>query len=109
MRWYQRIIAAHTTVTDAVSHGQRLQSDRYFVWQEDGGDDFTANGRHGERAVEGTTDLYSKRELDPWADALSASLNAAEGVAWYLNTVQFEPETGYWHWEWVWSVVDGNT
>ena len=31
MSWQETIIAAHTAVTDAVSHGQRLQSDRYFV------------------------------------------------------------------------------
>ena len=30
--WAQRIIAAHLAVTDAVSHGGRIQSDRYFVF-----------------------------------------------------------------------------
>ena len=37
--WAQRIIAAHLAVTDAVSHGGRIQSDRYLVWQEDGAND----------------------------------------------------------------------
>ena len=36
MRWYDKLIAAHREVTDAVSHGARMQSERYFVWQEDG-------------------------------------------------------------------------
>ena len=31
MTWQERIVKAHTAVTDAVSHRQRLQSDRYFV------------------------------------------------------------------------------
>ena len=33
MAWYETIIAAHTAVTTAVSHGKRLKSSRYFVWQ----------------------------------------------------------------------------
>ena len=51
MTWYETIIAAHTAVTNAVSHGQRMKSDRYFVWQEDGANDLEANGAHGERAM----------------------------------------------------------
>ena len=107
MRWYEKIIAAHAKVTNAVSHGERLQSDRYFVWQEDGADDFVANGIHTEKAVTGTTDLFTKKEFDPWRDDLEAALDAAEGIAWSLNSVQFEEETGYWHYEWEWTVTDG--
>ena len=66
MSWQQRIIGAHTAVTNAVSHGQRMQSDRYFVWQEDGANDLEANDGHAERAVTGTTDLFTKQEFDPW-------------------------------------------
>ena len=36
MRWFEKIIAVHTAVTDAVSHAQRIKSERYFVWQEEG-------------------------------------------------------------------------
>ena len=32
MRWYETIISAHTSVTDSVSHNEKLHSDRYFVW-----------------------------------------------------------------------------
>lgn len=107
MRWYEKIITAHAKVTDAFSHGERLQSDRYFVWQEDGADDFMANGIHAEKAVTGTTDLFTKKEFDPWRDDLEAAFDAAEGIAWSLNSVQFEEETGYWHYEWEWTVTDG--
>lgn len=106
MTWYETIIAAHTAVTNAVSHGQRMKSDRYFVWQEDGANDLEANGVHGEKAMQGTTDLFSKTEFDPWADALGESLSSY-GIAWYLNSVEFEEETGFWHWEWVWEVAYG--
>ena len=106
MSWYETVIAAHTAVTDAVSHGQRLNSNRYFVWQEERADDLAANGRHIEKAMSGTTDLFSKQEFDPWKDAFEAQLNASP-LSWYLNSVQFEEDTGFWHWEWVWSVRYG--
>lgn len=104
MSWQQRIIDAHTAVTNAVSHGQRMQSDRYFVWQEDGANDLEANDGHAERAVTGTTDLFTKQEFDPWGEALEESFDAA-GVAWYVNSIQYEEDTGFWHYEWVWEVV----
>ena len=57
MSWSEAIIAVHTSVTDQVSHAARLKSERYFVWQEDGGNDDGSENRHSERAVTGTTDL----------------------------------------------------
>ena len=104
MSWQETIIAAHTAVTDAVSHARRLQSDRYFVWQEDGSNDLAANNAHAEGAVTGVTDLYTKLEFDPWKDAFEASLDRME-IAWYLNSVQFEEDTGFYHWSWDWEVV----
>lgn len=101
--WAQRIIAAHLAVTDAVSHGGRLQSDRYLVWQEDGANDFRAGDVHAEKAVTGTTDLFTKQEFDPWREELEQSFDAAP-LVWKLNSVQFEEETGFWHYEWAWEV-----
>ncbi len=106
MTWQERIRKAHTSVTDAVSHSQRLSSDRYFVWQEDGANDFLAGNRHLEKAVTGTTDLYTKLEFDPWKEALEDALDRWE-IAWYLNSVQFEEDTGFTHYEWVWEVACG--
>ena len=106
MNWVETIIGAHTDVTKAVSHGRRMQSERYFVWQEDGANDLESNNIHSERAVQGTTDLFSKQELDPWADQLEEALSS-HGIAWYLNSVQYEEDTGFWHWEWVWEVPYG--
>lgn len=103
MTWYERIIAAHTAVTDSVSHSARLASDRYFVWQEDGSNDLAGDNGHGETAVTGTTDLYTKREFDPWADALGESLSSY-GISWTLDNVQYEEDTGFYHYEWLWEV-----
>ena len=104
MKWYERIIAAHTAVTDAVSHCERLKSDRYFVWQEDGESVLAADDLHAECAITGTTDLFTKQEFDPWVDAFGEALSS-HGIAWSLSSVQYEDDTGFIHYEWSWEVV----
>lgn len=104
MTWYDKIIAAHVAVTDAVSHSARMKSDRYFVWQEDGAVGLLAEGRHAERVITGTTDLFTKREFDPWAATFEKSLDERR-IAWRLNMVQYEENTGFYHYEWAWEVV----
>ena len=54
-------------------------------------------------AVTGSTDLFTKREFDPWRDELEAAFDAA-GLVWALNSAQYEEETGFWHYEWDWEV-----
>lgn len=105
MSWQDKIIEAHTAVTDAVSHYKRLKSDRYFVWAEEARKDLLAADTHAERVWRGTTDLYTKQEGDPWAAALEESFDG-KGIAWSLNSVQYEDDTGFIHTEWVWEVVD---
>lgn len=105
MTWNEKIIAAHLVVTDQVSHWERLKSDRYFVWQEDGANDFVAAGKHCEKAVTGTTDLYTKLEFDPWVEAFEAALDAAPDIVWDRNSIQHEDDTGFTHYEWVWEVL----
>ena len=108
MKWYEKIIAAHLSVTDQVSHGGRMKSDRYFVWQEDGQDDLVVDGVHDEMAVTGSSDLFTKQEFDPWAEAFEASMDAL-GIAWHRNSVQYETDTGFIHVEWYWEVTgDGH-
>lgn len=104
MTWQEKIIAAHTAVTDAVSHSERMESDRYFVWQEDGTNDLIAGDHHAESAVTGTTDLFTKQEFDPWVDALGESLSSY-GIAWSVNSIQYESDTGFYHYEWDWEVA----
>ena len=104
MSWADTIREAHTRVTDAVSHHARLRSDRYFVWQEEGDNALYAEGGIAERAMRGTTDLFTKLDSDPWAAAFEKSMTES-GIAWYLNTIQYEPDTGFRHYEWVWEVL----
>ena len=104
MSWQERIIAAHLAVTDAVRHGSRMKSERYFVWQEDGSNDLEANDGHAERVVTGTPDLFTRQEFAPWADELGERLSS-HGIAWTLSSIQYEEDTGLWHYEWIWEVA----
>lgn len=104
MTWYEKIIAAHTAVTDSVRHAKRLKSSRYFVWQEDGANAFVSDNRHGDKATTGTTDLFTKLEFDPWKDQFEQSLDNA-GIYWQLLSIQYEEDTGFFHYEWSWEVT----
>lgn len=103
-KWNEIIIAAHTAVTPKVSHSERLKSDRYFVWQEDGTNDLLADDVHIERAVTGTTDLFTKKEFDPWAEQIEQSFETHE-ISYKRSSVQYEPDTGFYHYEWIWEVL----
>lgn len=105
MSWWEKIIAVHLQVTDKVSHGERMQSERYFVWQEDGAADCILDGRHAEKAVTGSTDLFTKQEFDPWKDQMEQAFDNAPDILWRLNSIQFEEDTGFWHYEWLWTVI----
>ena len=54
--------------------------------------------------ITGTTDLFTKQEFDPWAAALGESFDRY-GIAWALVGVEFEEDTGFWHWSWDWEVA----
>ena len=104
MMWYEKILAAHLDVTDQVSHIERMHSDRYFVWQEDGENVLAADDSHAERAVTGTTDLFTKQEFDPWVDAFGEALSS-HGIAWSLSSSYCTEDTGFMHYEWSWEVA----
>lgn len=105
MRWFEKIIEAHVAVTDAVSHFERMKSDRYFVWQEEASIDLLADNGHFAYAVRGTTDLFTTQEFDPWADEIETAFFRA-GISFRKNSVQYEENTGIVHHEWEWTVWD---
>jgi hypothetical protein len=107
MTWSECIIAAHTAVTDQVSHGGRMKSKRYFVWQESKPRDLIADGIHCERIHRGSTSLYTPLEFDPWADQFEQSLNSRSNIAWSCEGKwPDEGNTRIWHYEWKWEVVE---
>lgn len=97
------------TVSKNVGHYQALKATApYIVWAEDGQSDTVwANNRMLGQVIQGTIDLYTKKENDPLFQAVQKALNAAE-ISFRLNSVQHEDDTGYIHFEWVFEVDNGN-
>lgn len=84
------------------------QKNNYIVWAEDSeGDSLHADGQKVEGSITGTIDYFTKTENDPVVMQIEAALDSADdGLAWSLNSIQYEEDTGYIHYEWVWE-VDG--
>ena len=93
------------TVGPPVSHyAAAKQPDKYIVWAEDGQTDAVrADGRLQEQAIGGTIDYFTKTENDPNVEKIQDALNDAE-ISFRLNSVQYETDTGYVHYEWVFEV-----
>lgn len=78
--------------------------DQYIVWAESGeGQSLYADNRKCEQAIEGTIDYFTKTDLDPNLDAIQEALKSAE-ISFFLNSVQYEEETKYIHYEWKFEV-----
>lgn len=93
------------TVTDNVGHYTAWDdSDRYIVWAEEmevaslEADNFKAG-----QTVEGSIDYFTRTEDDPNIVAIPNALNAAR-IGWELNSVQYEDETRFIHYEWLFRV-----
>lgn len=80
-----------------------------IIWAEDGEDSASyANNAKTEQAISGTAHLFTKTEYDPLLDDVQDKLGEL-GLAWALNSVQFEDETNLIHYEWRWRVANGET
>ena len=105
MNCLDRVKRALLTVSENVGHYEALkETPPYIVWAEERGNDLEADNVHAERGWTGTVDLFTKTENDPLVEAVGEALSSA-GIAWYLNSVQFEDDTGLIHHEWVWEVA----
>lgn len=71
----------------------------YGVYAEDGANDLNADDVHAEKVTQGTVDYFTRDDSGAPQETIERRV---EGVcAWYLNSVQFEEDTGYIHYEWV--------
>lgn len=109
MTCLNRVKDALLTVSKNVGHYQALKAAiPYIVWAEDGQSDAVwANDRMLGQTIQGTIDLYTRAENDPLFQAVQKALNAAE-ISFRLNSVQYEDDTGYIHFEWVFEVDNGD-
>lgn len=74
----------------------------YGVYAEEAGRDFVADGLHVERGTSGTVDYFTRDDSGKPRDTIEEALGGV--CAWYLNSIQYEEDTGLIHYEWVWSV-----
>lgn len=80
------------------------KSDEYIVWAEDSeGNTLDGDNKKQIEVIQGTVDYFTKEDEDPNVSKIENALDAAK-ISYYLNSVQYEDETGYIHFEWVWSV-----
>lgn len=91
-------------IEDVYHHRALKQPDQYIVYAEDtGSNDQAGDNKKTCQAIQGTIDYFTKQEFDPNVEKIQEQLNNAE-ISFYLNSIQYEEETGYIHWEWVWEV-----
>lgn len=78
----------------------------YIVWAEDGqGSVGYAGNKMTIQTIQGTIDYFTKTEFDPVFNQIQETLNTLN-IAWSLNSIQYEEETGYIHYEWLFEVVN---
>ena len=78
----------------------KAPSGDYGIYGQDGGNILRADNKSGERADEATVDYFTR---NPNAPAIATIEEAFDDIpcAWYLNSVQFEEDSGYIHYEWI--------
>ena len=97
--------AALLSVTSNVYHYDATGAKgKYIVWAEDGqADAVWADGKMQEQTITGTIDYFTKTEYDPNFNAIQTALNGI-GISYTLNSIQYETDTKYIHYEWVFEI-----
>lgn len=106
MERLKRVKEALLTVGVPVSHYQaKKQKDKYIVWAEDSAiNPLWADGKLQDQVIQGTIHYFTFNEYDPNIEKIQQALNAAY-IPFKLNAIQYENDTKYIHYEWVWDVV----
>lgn len=72
----------------------------YGVVEFSRGQDLIANGIHVERGTNGYVHYFTRSDAESIRNTIESVLNGLENCAWELDSVQYENETGYLHYEW---------
>lgn len=93
------------TVGVPVSHYTSLKNEnRYIVWAEDSQPDAVwCDNQMKEQSIAGTVHFFTKVENDPDVWTTQTAI-ASLGISYYLNSIQYEEDTGFTHYEWVWQM-----
>lgn len=75
----------------------------YGEFSEERGEDLKADGIHIESGTSGYINYFTRDDSGEPRKKIEVALNSLR-IPWYLNTVQYENDTGYIHYEWGFSV-----
>jgi len=94
------------TVTENVSrYHQAGARPPYLVWSEEGGrTGLWADNRPDADKARGSVHYFTLEENDGGRERVEAAFLSV-GASFYLNSVQYEKDTGLIHFEWVWELV----
>ena len=97
---------AFITVPCSVNHFHAVNKpDQYIIWAEmSGGTPFYGNNLKCDQSVIGTIDYFTKVDMDQNLTLIHDALMTAE-ISFTLESVQYEEETGYIHYEWRFEVI----
>ena len=74
---------------------------KYIIWAEDGEQNsFNADNRKQRQGLSGTIDFFTLEEYDALIDDIQDALQGIENLSWTLNSVQYEEDTHFIHYEW---------
>lgn len=85
-----------------VKNAPELRSD-HGVYAEDDELTLYANNARAERVMQGTIDYYTRDDSGAPKGTVEAALDAYK-VPYHLNSIQFEEDTGFIHYEWIFEV-----
>lgn len=94
------------TVTPNVFHYEGdNKNDKYIVWAEEGEvSSLEADNTKQMRTIQGTIDYFTKAEEDKTVERIETALKEAD-ISFSLNSVQYEDETKFIHYEWLFEVM----
>lgn len=106
MTWQETIIRAlsysELPVHRYLAH---KKTDRYIVWAEDSETIYFSDDKAEMGEIAGTVDLFTKTEDDDAVILIKEGLEL-ENICYKLNSIQYEDDTGYIHYEWIFEIPE---
>jgi hypothetical protein len=92
-------------IPDVFHYEAYAKPNKYIVWAED----TEAYAGYGDnkkttQVIQGTIDYFTKEEYDSNVKLIQEKLNSIE-LAWSLNSIQYEEDTKFIHYEWVFELI----
>lgn len=75
----------------------------YGVYAEESGNDLVCDEKHVEKGTQYYLHYFTRNDSGVPKTTIEECLNSV-GIPWYLNSVQYENDTGYIHYEWAFGI-----